>query len=81
MVNDRFTGKLERYISKAVFKAQENTEIYNFIMEGEAVSDATMKDVYNTSAKLDEIVEELSNVDQLVRCMTSLEVEGQASQD
>ncbi len=81
MVNDRFTGKLERYISKAVFKAQENTEIYNFIMEGEAVSDATMKDVYNTSAKLDEIVEELSNVDQLVRRMKSLEVEEQASQD
>lgn len=81
MVNDRFSGKLERYLERAGAKARENDDIFVYITDGETVGETTMHDVHGTTKVLDELQEELQSIDQLVRRMRALETEDPPSQD
>lgn len=75
MLNDRFTGKLERYMERASEKAQANTDVHTFINDGTPVSHDTLRDLHGVAKVLGEIQDELGAIDGLIKRMRTIESE------
>jgi glutaredoxin 2 len=80
LVNERYTGKLERYMQRASEKGMTNAAIHTFITDGEAVSQDVLDDTHGTAKILDEIQDELGAIDGLIKRMRIIEAEDQPSQ-
>ena len=80
LVNDRYTGKLERYMQRAAEKGMTNAEIHTFITDGETVSQNVLDDTHGTTKTLDEIQEELGAIDGPIKRMRIIEAEDEPSQ-